>query len=96
MLYNPHTRLCSRESILYYLDTKDPKGRYSWTNPVSCACGQYINDVCNYVTTHNWGPYIDNPNILALNKLAMPPNNGDWGTWGDLRDKVILRKDLFI
>jgi len=97
MLYNPHTRPCSLASIQAYIDTKDPKERYSWVNPQDCACGQYLSDVCDLaIGRYHWGRFSDDPNIAVLNQLAMPPDGSSWGTWGDLRARVILRKDLFV
>ncbi len=41
MLYNPHTRVPSLESMAAWLETKDPNEEYYWSNSCNCACAQY-------------------------------------------------------
>ena len=41
MLYNPHTRVPSLESMAAWLETKDPNEKYDWVDGCKCACAQY-------------------------------------------------------
>jgi len=55
----------SREHIMLWLASKDPRATYNWTCPFSCACATYSDD--SYGQRYYW---VNMLSLHDLNKLA--------------------------
>ena len=84
MLYNPHTRVPSLESMAAWLETKDPNEEYSWIDSHKCACAQYAKarGVFDQWRGHGWYSS-DRPVWHDLNMMAQHCE-----TFGKLLERV--------
>jgi hypothetical protein len=62
----------TREHILLWLSSQDPKKKYDWHNSRTCACGQYAREALG-MSNIQWTVFSTAPNgkpLLELNRLA--------------------------
>ena len=83
MLYNPHVRVPSLESMAAWLETKNPNEEYRWIDSHNCACAQYAKDREAFAEWRGHGRYSHFSPWYELNMLAQ-----HCGTFGKLLERV--------
>jgi hypothetical protein len=63
----------TREHILLWLSSQDPKRKYDWSNATTCACGRYAREVLDISSNLEWTTFCLEPRgkpLFELNRMA--------------------------